>query len=146
MLWDTEPDLARPCHHLAHIEMDVLARLGEYGVNGPRCAIGHEHEDNGAVLTLWVAKRVQQPAERRLDAVAQGRKSHRAPQITFLAPRRTLDHRGPSQYKGPSWQVAGTSASYRRRTVTRRVMRSERLALRLAALILIIGILGLPID
>ena len=73
-------DLARPRHHLAHVEMDVLGQLGEDGVEGPDRAIEDERDRDGAPAALGIAQRIEQPVEPG-RVVDSGRDRHRTRHI-----------------------------------------------------------------
>jgi len=67
MLGRPERDFPRPCHHLAHVEMDVLARLGQDRIDGPHRPIGGKHDDHGAAAALGIGQCIEQSAERCAD-------------------------------------------------------------------------------
>jgi hypothetical protein len=49
MLRRAEPDLVRPRHHLAHVEVDVLAAFGDGRVKRPHRGIAREQQRHGAL-------------------------------------------------------------------------------------------------
>ena len=61
-----ETDLARPRHELAHVGVDVLAALGDDGVERPDGEVAGEHDDHGALA----ARRIDQRVEQALEAIA----------------------------------------------------------------------------
>jgi hypothetical protein len=67
--------LARPGDHLAHVEVDVLAALGDRAVERPQRAVGGEHRHDGALAPRRSGERRNQAIEHRADADA-GRRGH----------------------------------------------------------------------
>ena len=80
-----ETDLARPRHELAHVGVDVLAALGDDGVERPDGEIAGKHDSHGALA----ARRIDQRVEQMLEAIAcrENERGHRR-DITVAMTRR----------------------------------------------------------
>src|SRR5947209_5682699 len=63
MLGRADAGVARPCDHLAHVEMDILAAFGERSIERPRCAVGGQQPGNIALAAL-TCERIEHPLKR----------------------------------------------------------------------------------
>ena len=59
----TEAHLVRPGEHLTHIEMDILAGLGDGGIERPDCHVSNEQDCHRALGTRRIDERIEQPFE-----------------------------------------------------------------------------------
>ena len=76
MLCITKRRLARPGDELAHVEMQVLAALGEHGIRCPQGDVTEERKQDGAVATARVDQHLGEVLERRQRDAAQPYECH----------------------------------------------------------------------
>ncbi len=77
MLWRAEADLVRPRHHLAHVEMDVLAAFGDDAIKRPYRGVAAEQERHGSLATRRIDQGIVKPIERAARAPTEISKTHR---------------------------------------------------------------------
>ena len=112
MLGIAESKLARPCEHFGHIDMYVLARLREHGIERPDRDIGQQHDDDRALTPCRVAQRSNQAIGGDEQSAGTASRGHRAchansrcaqagfgPSVASMARRRSS---GP--YRRASWR------------------------------------------
>src|SRR5437763_11214271 len=63
MLGRAESRFARPRDHLAHVEMQVLAALGDGAVERPDRDIARQQREDGALAAPRVGERIEQAVE-----------------------------------------------------------------------------------
>src|SRR5215472_18389960 len=103
MFWRAPAGLARPGDHLAHVEVNVLAPLGDRAVQRPDTTITGKRERGRALPPGRIGERRDQTVERRSDA-GTGRR-HQVPRsvsaLNVVQPR-DITYRGCNETAGVS--------------------------------------------
>jgi hypothetical protein len=97
MLGRAEARVMRPRDHLAHIGVDVLAALGDGGVERPGREIAGKHDQHGALAARRIGERVEQALEPIASRRHEFGRGHR-PDITAAAAKllgRGLENKTP---------------------------------------------------
>ena len=77
MLKRAQQILARQRNHFAHIEMEILAALGDGGIESPDRGIGGEKPEACAIAPVGIDERVEQSLGRCKHTADEGSATHR---------------------------------------------------------------------